>query len=319
MNARAFLAGAAMAALALGMSLQPFAGQKALKIGIEEALAIGGFDRDDLLQWTGVASDAEGSIYVLDAMDYSLKKFDPLGRLLKKTGRKGEGPGEFLFPRLLDCSAKFVFVTDQNRLGIFVFDKELRYIKRIPLLQPVFCLRALSDEAVAVAVLGVQNPGKIVTVDGTGRVLSELAYTDKMSVFLMDSISFALDRSGNFYIAYVFQDRLEKRTEDGTIAWSKSLYGEKKVAQKKIGEFVVPTETCYKDIVLDSEGRVFVLGGNLSRNSGRDVYVLSPEGALLATFTLPDPSHCLYFDAKNFLYARADEGITLKKYRIRYD
>ena len=29
-----------------------------------------------------------------------------------------------------------------------------------------------------------------------------------------------------------------------------------------------------------------------------------------------EPSHCIYIDGKNFLYSRANDGITLKKYRM---
>ncbi|MEA3421137.1 MAG: hypothetical protein U9Q97_05610, partial [Acidobacteriota bacterium] len=48
----------------------------------------------------------------------------------------------------------------------------------------------------------------------------------------------------------------------------------------------------------------------------RDVYVLDPEGKQKAVLTLPEGSHCIYIDGSDFLYSRAGDGITLKKYRI---
>ena len=33
---------------------------------------------------------------------------------------------------------------------------------------------------------------------------------------------------------------------------------------------------------------------------------------------LPEPSHGIYVDEGGFLYARANEGLTVKKYRIVY-
>jgi len=59
-----------------------------------------------------------------------------------------------------------------------------------------------------------------------------------------------------------------------------------------------------------------VLGGGLSKNKGRDVYVLNQEGEYLTTFTLPEDSHLIYFDSRDNLYARANSGVTLKKFKL---
>ncbi|MGB6866412.1 MAG: 6-bladed beta-propeller, partial [Candidatus Aminicenantaceae bacterium] len=69
-----------------------------LKVTLEEVLSVGSLDDDTLFQWVGVTVDSYGQIYVTDAMDYSLKKFDADGKLLQKAGGKGQGPGEFLAP-----------------------------------------------------------------------------------------------------------------------------------------------------------------------------------------------------------------------------
>ncbi len=305
--------------LFLGIILLGQARYEVKKVAIEEALSIGGLDDEALFQWTGVASDAEGFIYVLDTMDYSLKKFDPQGKLIKKTGRKGQGPGEFTAPRLLDASLNFLYATDQNVAGVFVFDRELNYKRKIPCPTLITYLKAVSDDAVAVLTMGVQEPGKILVLNAEGRILSELAFADKASGFLMDSVSFIPDGRGQLYLAYLFQDRVEKWNLDGRRLWSKKLLGVKKVEKKKVSSVTLPVDTCFKDIALDGRGHVFVLGGRLSKSPSRDVYILSPEGERLTTFTLPDTSHCLYIDRNNFLYSRANDGITLKKYRIVYD
>lgn len=107
--------------------------------------------------------------------------------------------------------------------------------------------------------------------------------------------------------------------KDGTILWDRSLLGVKKVKQKKLSEFTLPTEVVYKDIALDSKGRIYVLGGHFSKNQSRDVYVfLGESGMYLTTFTLPDTSHCIHLDGKDYLYSRANDGVTLKKYELEY-
>jgi hypothetical protein len=288
------------------------------KVAIEEVLSIGSLDDEALFQWSGVAADADGFIYVLDAMDYSLKKFDQAGHLVKKAGRKGQGPGEFMAPRLLDCRGESLYATDQNTTGILVFDRELVFKKRIPYPLLLFNLRAVGENCLAVGSPVFQGPGKVVLIDEEGKVKSEMVFLEKPEGMLMDSMSMAIDPKGDFYIAFLFLDRIEKREKSGRLVWSQKLFGGKKVEKKTISSYVLPTETCYKDVALDRNGNVFVLGGGLSRHPSRDVYVLSPAGELLTTFMLPDTSHCLYIDSRNFLYSRANDGITLKKYRMIY-
>jgi len=289
-------------------------------VKIEEVLAVGGLGDAALLQWTGVSVDAAGNIYVLDALDFSLKKFGADGRLVKKAGRKGQGPGEFTAPRLLAGSGSRLYATDQNVFGIYEFDSDLRYLRTIPCPGLVFALRALPDGTLALAVVGLPASAKLLRMDGQGRLLSEFPLAEATDAgLLMDSAGFDLDRQGQIYIAYLFRDRVEKRAPDGRILWGRSCLGEKKAATTNVQNLVLPKETCFKDVAVDGRGHVLVLGGKLSKHPSRDVYVLDGDGTPVATFVLPEPSHCLYVDGRNFLYVRADEGLTLKKYRILYD
>jgi hypothetical protein len=286
------------------------------KISLEEVLSIGSLDDDSLYQWVGVAVDSEKNIYVTDSMDYSLKKFDKMGALLKTEGRRGQGPGEFTAPRLLSISGEDLYVTEQYQPVIKVFGRDLNFKFNIPLKGPVGDIKALDSGLVAVAVLDAQVKSQILFCDRKGDVVKTLTFSNNPSSLLMDMVSFDLDAQGCLYLAYVFRDKIEMFDEKGTKLWSKSLLGNKKVERKKIGDYVLPTEIVFKDIALDASGRIYVLGGHLSQNRSRDVHVLSPEGRLLTTFILPESSHCIYIDQENFLYSRANEGVTLKKYRM---
>ena len=115
---------------------------------------------------------------------------------------------------------------------------------------------------------------------------------------------------------YNYQDKIEKFDRKGKKLWSRKLLGVKKVKKEEIASFVLPSKLIYKDIVLDDSENIFILGGSFSRNPSRDVYVLNPEGQLLTTLTLPDTSHCIHIDSQGYLYSRANEGVTLKKFKI---
>ena len=295
-------------------------GKDRLKISLEEVLSIGSLDDDDLFMLVGIVADSSKRIYVTDAMDYSIKVFDERGILVKKTGRKGQGPGEFLAPRFIDSSEHFLYVSDQNIFGIQVFDKDLNYKNKIPILIPVSDLKVISDSEIAISTLSmdIRKGRKVFIYNSKGEITREIEYAGKKTPLMMDTVEIQFDPQGYLYLAYCHQDKIEKIDPEGKKIWSKRLLGIKKIKKEKIENILLPSGFAYKDIALNSKGHVFVLGGSFSKNPSRDVYVLSSEGKLLTTFTLPDWSHCIYIDGQDYLYSRANEGVTLKKYKVNY-
>lgn len=299
-------------------SIQNFGKDKGpLFLELEEILSIGSLKDDLLFQWVGVVSDFQGFIYITDTMDYSLKKFDGQGNFLKKTGGKGQEPGEFLAPRLVACTEKSVLVTDQYIPGIQVFDKELNYVRRVSISVSVADFKILPNKRIAVTTLDYGRGGRIQIYDDKGVNLKSVQYAGKEKSPLKNLVNFECDSEGNFYLAYNFRDRIEKIDTNGKSLWSRSILQIKAIKKKRIALWEVPTEIVYKDVALDSKGRIFILGGSFSKNTSRDVYVLDKEGNWVATLTLPEPSHCIYLDAQDHLYSRANEGLTLKKYRVK--
>ena len=107
------------------------------------------------------------------------------------------------------------------------------------------------------------------------------------------------------------------------ILWSQSLVGKKRVRMREekderptFGQY--PAEAVFKGISLDNRGYILVLGGHLSENPNRDVYVLRGNGQYLTTITLPEPAHAIHVDRNNFLYARATKGTAFRKYALKY-
>ena len=292
-------------------------GRKSPEWGLEEVLSIGTLNDTLLFQWVGVAVDRDQNIYVTDTMDYSLKKFDSNGKLLKKTGRRGQGPGEFSAPRYVSSYGNSIYVTDQYIPKIQVFDQDLNYISSIPVSIPVSDFSVISENEIAVSTLSTTEAGIIHIFDSKGKIQNEFPYSFEQMPLMMNSVSFEFDQQRNLYVAYSFQDKIEKFDTEGKKLWSKRLLGIKKVEKEKIASLIVPSKLIYKDISLDKSGNLYVLGGSFSKNPSQDVYLLDPEGSLLATITLPDTSHCIYIDGKDYLYSRANEGVTLKKFRIK--
>jgi len=287
-------------------------------IQLEQFLTLGSLEDDLLFQWIGVTADLLGNIFVTDSLDYSLKKFSSDGKLLKKKGGRGQGPGEFMAPRLLDASQNYLYVTDHLVSGIQVFKKDLQFVRRIPIQVPITDFCVLQDDNIAVAPLTVNRPSQIIFYNNEGKINRVLTIGQDSADLIMDQFSFDVDEHSNVYVVYTFQDKIEKYNTQGSMIWSVELLGKKNVQKEEISGFILPTEIVYKEVDLDSRGNIFILGGSFSANPSRDVYVLNPEGIQISTLTLPDTSHCIYIDKRDFLYSRANAGVTLKKFKIRY-
>ncbi len=298
--------------------LLPAEGKKDNDWHLEEILSIGSLEEDTLFQWVGVAVDREQNIYVTDTLDYSLKKFDAKGKLVKRTGRNGQGPGEFLAPRFIDNTDTSIYVSDQYNPKIQVFDKNLNYTHSIPIPMPVSDFSVLPEEKIAVATLSTIKSGQIYIFNSKGKIQREIQYTNEKLPLMMDMVNFEIDSQGSLFLVYNYQDKIEKFSKEGKKLWSKKLLGVKKVQKEKVASLVVPSKLIYKDIALDNSGNICILGGSFSKNPSRDVYILNPDGELLNTVTLPDTSHCIYIDPQDYLYSRANEGVTLKKYKMKF-
>lgn len=291
-------------------------------ISLEEVLSIGDLNDDILYMWAGVTVDEKNNIYVTDTMDYSIKKFNSEGLLIKKAGRKGQGPGEFQAPRYIKYYKGLLFVTDQYIPGIQVFDKGLNYESKISFKMAIFDLKIISDKKIVILSPVISNPERIVTIDFKGNSKDDIKYLDNWENYWENYRKFEIDNQGNIYMVFTVKDKIKKFDKNMKELWTKSLFGKKKVKMKKskatFGPSNLPTEVVYKDIELDIRGNLFILGGNFSKNPGKDVYVLNPNGNYLTTITLPESTHCIHIDRNNFLYSRSGMGTVLKKYFIKY-
>jgi len=91
---------------------------------------IGSID-DETFYFPGrIKLDNAGNIYILDFLDYSVKKFDHSGRFIEKFGKKGQGPGELVNPYDFDVdeNGKVAFLgLNDNKFIIFEGNRIIEY------------------------------------------------------------------------------------------------------------------------------------------------------------------------------------------------
>jgi hypothetical protein len=73
--------------------------------------------------------DARGNIYVLDWGDVDFKVFAPDGRLLRKFGKEGQGPGEFAIPAYFELAADGrIFLLSARQHQMVLLDGAGKYL-----------------------------------------------------------------------------------------------------------------------------------------------------------------------------------------------
>ncbi len=295
----------------------------------DEVLVVEGIEGEIFYQKLGLTTDPEGNIYITDLKGESIKKFDRIGKLVAGVGRRGEGQGEFLSPSLIKHHKGQVYVTDSERTGIQVFDDNLNFVFEIPILFTVSDLNVLSEDEIAVSALRQDRSEKVdflyclYVFDSRATEKEKIIYATSKSLTMMNMVIFRIDGRKNFVTAYSWRDKVEKFDRNGNLLWTRSLLAgrvakTRKTKATKLTTDEYPLEIVYKAVTLDAYGNIFVLGGDLSDNRSRDVYVLNERGEHLLTFTLPEASHTIHIDSKNYLYSRSEDGKILRKYALNY-
>ena len=235
-----------------------------------------------------VVLDAPGNIYVLDAGNQRVQKFSPDGRYLATIGRKGQGPGEFMYPRSLDVdSLGRLYVLDNDQKRVEVFTTNGRFVEIIPTtkLSLFRMLRLASGTFVAAAPVRLGSPGEqkaqkapmlLELLDPGMKMAKEFGdvhdYGDEMTNTMGNSFLFAHDQD-DICLAFVFQNRVEKYSRDGGLIWraDRELNYTTKVLEKGKKEAEGSRMISYTSpkmnhvaagIAADGKGRVWVAGLN---------------------------------------------------------
>lgn len=72
----------------------------------------------------------KNSIYISDAVDFSIKKYNFKNQLISKNGRKGNGPAEFITPYKIKVNKNLIAVIDNKTRFISIFDTNLVFLQK---------------------------------------------------------------------------------------------------------------------------------------------------------------------------------------------
>ncbi len=209
------------------------------QIQLEFVKTLGDIESDDenilFYMPSDIAFDGQGNVYVLDSGNHRVQKFSPDGAFVKTFGSKGQGPGEFYFPGSLDIDSQgniYVEDTENQRIQILNPDGHLKKTVSFPKTRPgtmkIFNSGQILMRAGNSLMMGFDDEdaglGKLFKVmDDEGKISSEFGemkdFKDILANRMGNSIHFALDQRDNIYIAFDYQNRIEKYSPKGELLW----------------------------------------------------------------------------------------------------
>jgi sugar lactone lactonase YvrE len=210
------------------------------ELAIEFVKNIGELDSDDdnvlFHRPADIAFDTEGNIYVLDAGNQRIQKFSPDGTYLDTFARQGEGPGELQFPLSLDIDSEgYIYVPDMGNQRIQVYKPDGIAHKGISMDRtPLGTIRMHPDgsmlqgtgaymsfgpgqdrEAAPPPLLKVRNSeGEIIKEFGESK-----DFKDMLVNRMGNQYQFTVGPDGAVYVAFNFQNRIDKYTPGGELLW----------------------------------------------------------------------------------------------------
>jgi hypothetical protein len=266
-----------------------------------------------------IAGDTEGNLYVLDAGNHRVQKFDNKGKYLLTFGRFGQGPGEFQWPLSIELDKEDnIYVADWRNCRLEVFSSQGEYLRSTKLKTPVHRIRLLSSGKIAIMnpLVGRKNSSYeefedgskpflplIKIIDESGKVTNKfgegILFKTFPSVNGGNRLIFTKDDDDNIYLTLLFQNRIEKFTSEGKLVFQTSRPVPDEMHHRTANKpnlYVLISQ----GIDVDSQGRIWIItvtrrtnkkeippaGLELTETDRYRLDVLDSKGTFLKSFPL---------------------------------
>jgi DNA-binding beta-propeller fold protein YncE len=204
----------------------------------------------------GIAVDAQGYIYAVDAGNHSIVKMAPDGEILARWGAQGIGPGQFMQPHsiALDRQSGSIYVTDVGPgahcvIKLSLDGKEIgRWGAQGAAPGRFNYPRGIAVDARGYIYVADDGNHRIQKLSPTGALVAHWGTRGSDPGQLWEPGGVAVDQQGNIYVADTRNRRIQKWSPDGELLsmWGSGL-------GTAFGELGQP-----RGIAVDEQGTLYV-------------------------------------------------------------
>lgn len=265
---------------------------------LDKVMAPYGSNNGEFFNPYKTAVDAAGNVYVAEASNYRVQKFDKNGNFLLKFGSQGMGDGQFVQPVgiAVDSTDGSIYVVDAAQHNVQKFDANGGFVYKIGVngtndgeFQLPLGIAVASDGFYVAEILG-SRVQKFKKDDGSFQMKFGVPGTNDGEFQMPYDIK--VDKDGNLIVADTYNHRIQKFLADGTFVLKFGLQG------NNPGELNTPS-----GVGIDSEGNYYVAEAATNRVSkfDKDGVYISTQSSFINNYTLYVPTG-LNVDANNNMY-----------------
>lgn len=271
-------------------------------------------------------------IFIADAKNKRVQKFDQNGKFLKSLLTGGEGPDQVLEPVDIEISDKNIFISDASKRKILILDKNEKYISSLSFSYSVknincfqnylYILKFSSSAQVTVRFQGAAEGylGQRVNLLNNQVDLNFCEYLKPLNLtftLLFNASSMDMDNNGNIWVAYKYLNKIIKFNKEGKkIREFESIFTVKEVKPIKLKDLNPKPFPINKKIRVDENGNVYILAGVARENldAFKIIFKYDNDGNYLGEMHFP------YFIedfniSKNTIYI-IDEDFIIRRFKI---
>lgn len=276
----------------------------------------------ELVQAYDAKEDNQNYLYITDKLEFCVKKYSPKGELIKIFGKYGKNKKEFLSPGALSIYDNSIAIVDEIKSEIMILDKNLNFIRSFKTLGPALdiCFDNLGN--LYTHCLGADGQSTFLKYDILGNLVKRINSTDfnkKENGVLWNTAFIAINSNNYLIIAYRYINKIEVYNQSSQYLSSFTINN---LPKKSIKKFIdkkisIPSDLLIIDVAIDSNDNILLLGGDLSENPNRDLFIYSPKGKFITRTLLPEKTGILTCTPQNKIYTREKKRTTVSKYTYK--
>ncbi len=212
------------------------------KVSLELVRTIGTIEAEDdnflFYMPSDIALDGQGNMFILDSGNHRIQKFTPDGQYVTTIGNKGQGPGEFVYPLSLDVDSRgYLYISDPGNQRVQILKPDGKDYKTISFVNDPAGILRVSNSDLMIMGRGAfffsfsapsleedkELPKIIRVINSDGDVENnfgeQLDYKDFLTNRVGNRYHFTIDKDKNTYVAFDYQNRIEKYSPEGKILW----------------------------------------------------------------------------------------------------